>query len=238
MGLLLPAGRAIAWQAQGWSRRGRRSDPALPCSGLRAFLGTLRPRPSTYCYDFFPIVGLLAMLFPVLAQNLCCLSPFLQFSVSAGRRFEPGPGSPHTLGRAHVGDRFVLGAGGSLFSFSRAFQGRFRMNPRTGGFCPFFLLDCALFPRPHHGAFTETRETRLFFRAALSCHGRVRETSRRRLPVSLACILEKGLHEETARFLAWVFRSTRFPWACQAGVGRLPTSAFLPATIFSAGSQI
>lgn len=45
--LLLPAGRAIAWQAQGWSRRGRRRVPALPCSGPGAFLRTLRPPPST-----------------------------------------------------------------------------------------------------------------------------------------------------------------------------------------------
>lgn len=78
MGLLLPAGRAIAWQAQGWSRRGRRRDPALPCSGLRAFLGTLRPRPSTYCYDFFPIVGLLAMLF-----SRACTESLLPEPISA-----------------------------------------------------------------------------------------------------------------------------------------------------------
>lgn len=74
MGLLFPAGRAISWQAQGWSRRGRRPVQALPCSGPGAFVGTGRPLPLTHYY-FFP---------PSLAFKQC-------FSLAYGESLLPRP---------------------------------------------------------------------------------------------------------------------------------------------------
>lgn len=85
VGLSLPAGRAISWEAQRWSLRGTLFKQ-LSCLGLGVFLDTLRQLPLTHYYFlfFFFLASLGFKQCFLFVYKDYCLSPFLPFSVRAG----------------------------------------------------------------------------------------------------------------------------------------------------------
>lgn len=146
VGLSLPAGRAISWEAQRWSLRGT-VFKQLSCLGLGVFLDTLRQLPLTHYYllFFFFLASLGFKQCFLFAYKDCCLSPFLPFSVRASfGHLSRGKGSALSTLLEHIwGTALYLELTGPL---SRPSQERFRINPWVDHLCLFLLpLLCPFF---------------------------------------------------------------------------------------------